>query len=244
MLSHLLSYRCCLCSAVGWCAKKRHSIFASIFSRKPSVNHVTVVIFLEFFTWGLVATILPEAIENYFGEDRMWLVVGLMQGIKGFLAFLMAPMIGALSDIWGRKMLLVLTVASTCLPLAFLLLENLWWHVFASILSGPFAVTFTIAFAYVSDVTPEGAPRNAAFGQVSATFAASMVISPAVGSFVDSIYGPYAVYAFSVFISVIDVVFILFLVPEVRQLFPRRSWHWFSRVELSAGALRYTAILD
>jgi hypothetical protein len=90
-----------------------------------------------------------------------------MQGLKGFFSFLTAPMVGALSDVWGRRVFLLVTVGATCLPLAFLLFDNLWWHVVATVLCGPFAVTFSIVFAYVSDVTDEHS-RSAAFGQVCA----------------------------------------------------------------------------
>jgi MFS family permease len=136
-----------------------------------------------------------------------------MQGLKGFLSFLTAPMIGALSDVWGRRVFLLVTVGATCLPLAFLLFSNLWWHVVASVLSGPFAVTFSIVFAYVSDVTDEHT-RSAAFGQVSATFAGSMVISPAVGSFIYTVYGRNAVFATSCVVATLDVIYILAVVPE------------------------------
>ena len=154
-------------------------------SGQSFVNHITVVIFLEFFAWGLVTAILPEvsslrgnnqptcsspltllqAIKQFFGVERMWLVLGLTQGLKGFLSFLSAPLLGAMSDKYGRKPFLLLTVACTCLPLPFLLLNNLWWHIVAVAVSGAFAVTFSIVFAYVSDVTTVE-ERSAAFGQV------------------------------------------------------------------------------
>jgi MFS family permease len=152
-------------------------------SGQSFVNHITVVIFLEFFAWGLVTAILPEvslcrftirymltqsivkAIKQFFGVERMWLVLGLTQGLKGFLSFLSAPLLGAMSDKYGRKPFLLLTVACTCLPLPFLLLNNLWWHIVAVAVSGAFAVTFSIVFAYVSDVTT-AEERSAAFGQV------------------------------------------------------------------------------
>ena len=96
----------------------------------------------------------------------MWLIMGFSQGIKGFLSFLAAPLLGALSDVHGRKTFLLLTVACTCIPIPFLLIHNLWWHVMAVAMSGACAVTFSIVFAYVSDVTNDH-ERSAAFGQVS-----------------------------------------------------------------------------
>eukprot|EP00049_Salpingoeca_infusionum_P009678 m.164609 g.164609 ORF g.164609 m.164609 type:complete len:527 (+) comp14403_c0_seq1:3098-4678(+) len=200
-------------------------------SAQGFVNYVTVVIFLEFFSWGLITTILPDAIEEFFGQGRMWLVVGLTQGLKGLLAFLSAPILGALSDAMGRRPFLLLTVISTCLPIPFLFLNNLWFHVIIVALSGAFAVTFSIVFAYVSDVTSES-ERSAAFGQVSATFAASLVISPALGSVLQLLYGTKLVYALSTIIAVADVLFIIFFVPEsltqhsLEQAEKRRPFSW------------------
>eukprot|EP00045_Choanoeca_perplexa_P009582 m.92690 g.92690 ORF g.92690 m.92690 type:complete len:531 (+) comp14956_c0_seq1:160-1752(+) len=188
-------------------------------SGQSFVNHITVVIFLEFFAWGLVTAILPEAIKQFFGVERMWLVLGLTQGLKGFLSFLSAPLLGAMSDKYGRKPFLLLTVACTCLPLPFLLLNNLWWHIVAVAVSGAFAVTFSIVFAYVSDVTTED-ERSAAFGQVSATFAASLVISPALGSVLVSLYGAGFVFFLSTIIAALDVVFIVLFLPESLYLEP------------------------
>ena len=93
------------------------------------------------------------------------MVLGMTQGIKGFFAFLSAPVLGALSDRNGRKYYLLLTVGATCAPLPFLLLDNMWFYVVVVALSGTCAVTFSIVFAYVSDVT-EMEDRSAAFGQV------------------------------------------------------------------------------
>ena len=74
-------------------------------------------------------------------------------------------------------------------------------------------MTFSIVFAYVSDITG-GPERSAAFGQVSATFAASMVLSPAVGSLLDDMYGNNAVFGVATLIAFIDVLYIIIYVPE------------------------------
>ena len=147
----------------------------------------------------------------------MWLVFGLTQGVKGLLSFLCAPVIGALSDVWGRKHFLLVTVACTCLPLPFLLIHNLWPYVIIVGLSGAFAVTFSVVFAYVSDITTE-ADRAAAYGQVTATFAASLVVSPALGSLIQAHYGNSAVYVVATAIAFIDVLFIAIYVPEVSRV--------------------------
>ncbi|KAG0423944.1 hypothetical protein HPB47_000304, partial [Ixodes persulcatus] len=104
----------------------------------------------------------------------------------GFLSFLSAPLVGALSDVWGRKFFLLVTVFFTCAPIP-LMLINTWWYFAMISMSGVFAVTFSVVFAYVADVTDEQ-DRSAAYGLVSATFAASLVTSPALGAYLGHMY--------------------------------------------------------
>merc|ERR1719322_379000 len=90
---------------------------------------------------------------------------------------------------------------------------NTWWY-FASIsISGAFAVTFSVVFAYVADVTEE-ADRSAAYGLVSATFAASLVTSPALGAYLEQMYNENMVVAVATIVAILDVLFIIVAVPE------------------------------
>lgn len=133
-------------------------------------------------------------------------------GVKGFLSFLSAPLIGALSDVWGRKFFLLVTVLFTCSPIPFMAINAYWYFAMIAV-SGLFAVTFSVAFAYVSDVTTES-ERSASFGLVSATFAASLITSPALGAYLSHLLGDTFVVFIATLIAIADVLYILFLVPE------------------------------
>ncbi|CAK1547524.1 unnamed protein product [Leptosia nina] len=178
---------------------------------EPSVFHALVVIFLEFFAWGLLTMPIISVLNATF-PDHTFLMNGLIMGIKGILSFLSAPLIGALSDVWGRKFFLLVTVFFTCAPIPLMTL-NTWWFFAMISLSGVFAVTFSIVFAYVADVTTE-AERSRAYGLVSATFAASMVISPALGAYLMNLYGEALVVVAATAVAVLDVFFIMVAVPE------------------------------
>lgn len=80
-------------------------------------------------------------------------------------------------------------------------------------ISGVFAVTFSVVFAYVADVTDES-ERSAAYGLVSATFAASLVTSPALGAYLGRVYSETLVVAIATAVALLDVFFILVAVPE------------------------------
>uniref|UniRef100_A0A8D0HKK5 Major facilitator superfamily domain containing 14A n=1 Tax=Sphenodon punctatus TaxID=8508 RepID=A0A8D0HKK5_SPHPU len=82
----------------------------------PSVYHAVIVIFLEFFAWGLLTAPTLVVLRETFPKHT-FLMNGLIQGVKGLLSFLSAPLIGALSDVWGRKSFLLLTVFFTCAPI-------------------------------------------------------------------------------------------------------------------------------
>lgn len=177
----------------------------------PSLYHALVVIFLEFFAWGLLTMPVISVLNTTF-PDHTFLMNGLIMGIKGILSFLSAPLVGALSDVCGRKLFLLVTVFFTCLPIPLMTINTFWFFAMISI-SGVFAVTFSVVFAYVADVTEEK-ERSFAYGLVSATFAASMVISPALGAYLMERWSMNVVVALATAVAILDVFFILVAVPE------------------------------
>ncbi|XP_068460405.1 hippocampus abundant transcript-like protein 1 isoform X1 [Clinocottus analis] len=178
---------------------------------RATVTHAVVVIFLEFFAWGLLTTPMLTVLHETFPQHT-FLMNGLVHGVKGFLSFLSAPLIGALSDIWGRKSFLLMTVFFTCAPIPFMRISP-WWYFALISVSGVFAVTFSVIFAYVADITEEH-ERSTAYGLVSATFAASLVTSPAIGAYLSAQYGDSLVVLVATVIAVADIAFVFFVVPE------------------------------
>ncbi|XP_063481665.1 hippocampus abundant transcript 1 protein isoform X1 [Symphalangus syndactylus] len=177
----------------------------------PSVYHAVIVIFLEFFAWGLLTAPTLVVLHETFPKHT-FLMNGLIQGVKGLLSFLSAPLIGALSDVWGRKSFLLLTVFFTCAPIPLMKISP-WWYFAVISVSGVFAVTFSVVFAYVADITQEH-ERSMAYGLVSATFAASLVTSPAIGAYLGRVYGDSLVVVLATAIALLDICFILVAVPE------------------------------
>uniref|UniRef100_A0A672MCH5 Major facilitator superfamily (MFS) profile domain-containing protein n=1 Tax=Sinocyclocheilus grahami TaxID=75366 RepID=A0A672MCH5_SINGR len=140
---------------------------------KPSVYHAVVVIFLEFFAWGLLTTPMLLVLHETFPKHT-FLINGLIQGVK---------------------------------------VRGVMWYFAMISVSGAFSVTFSVIFAYIADVT-DVRERSTAYGLVSATFAASLVTSPAIGAYLSASYGDNLVVLLATLIALADICFILLAVPE------------------------------
>ncbi|KHN77510.1 Hippocampus abundant transcript 1 protein [Toxocara canis] len=187
---------------------------------EASVHHALVVIFLEYFAWGLLTVPVINVLADTFPANK-FLMNGMILGVKGFLSFLSAPLVGALSDTWGRKSFLLLTVFCTCMPIPCLKISP-WWYFALFSISGLFSVTFSVVLAYVADITEKN-DRSAAYGLVSATFAASLVTSPALGAWISEAWGDEAVVLLATTVAALDVLFILVAVPESLPVHLRHS---------------------
>ncbi|OXB62850.1 hypothetical protein ASZ78_001324 [Callipepla squamata] len=151
---------------------------------RPSVYHAVVVIFLEFFAWGLLTTPMLTVLRETFSHHT-FLMNGLVQGVK---------------DVYKEQINEAM------------LMTFRWYFAMISV-SGIFSVTFSVIFAYVADVTQEH-ERITAYGQVSATFAASLVTSPAIGAYLSARHGDNLVVLVATLVAVVDICFILIVVPE------------------------------
>ncbi|UJR30225.1 hypothetical protein I4U23_017763 [Adineta vaga] len=195
---------------IKFTSKKQKLIKSGGFG-KPSVYHGLIVIFLEFFAWGLLTNPIISTLNRTF-PTHTFLMNGVIHGMKGLLTFLSSPLLGAYSDVWGRKSFLLLTVFFTCCPIPLMKFSPMWYFALISI-SGLFSVTFSVVYAYVADVTDEHS-RGAAYGLVTATFAASLITSPAIGAHLARLYSDNFIIALGTGVAVLDLLFIYFMVPE------------------------------
>ncbi|KAK0413685.1 hypothetical protein QR680_006942 [Steinernema hermaphroditum] len=208
------------------CGGRRTSRELNASGTTASLYHALVIIFLEYFAWGLLTVPVINVLAETFPANK-FLMNGLILGVKGILSFLSAPLIGSLSDTWGRKFFLLVTVFCTCMPIPCLKISP-WWYFTLFSLSGFFAVTFSVVLAYVADITDKS-ERSTACGLVSATFAASLVTSPALGAWLSEAYSDETVVLLATAIAVLDVLFIVFLVPEslppkLRHSYESMTW--------------------
>uniref|UniRef100_A0A671KFN8 Hippocampus abundant transcript 1 protein-like n=1 Tax=Sinocyclocheilus anshuiensis TaxID=1608454 RepID=A0A671KFN8_9TELE len=156
---------------------------------RAKVAHAVVVIFMEFFAWGLLTTPMLTVLHETFPQHT-FLMNGLVQGVKvNPVHLLLCSCMHLMSCNYNMCFFALMSV------------------------SGLFSVTFSVIFAYVADITEEH-ERSTAYGLVSATFAASLVTSPAIGAFLSLWYGDSLVVLLATIIAVADILFVLLVVPE------------------------------
>jgi DHA1 family tetracycline resistance protein-like MFS transporter len=149
---------------------------------RPGIAFILVVAALDVMSMGLVMPVLPTLIVQLTGSDSnagWW--TGVMVALWAAMQFLFSPVIGSLSDRFGRRSVILISTAGLAADWVLMALApNLWWLVVGRIIGGITSSSFTAVFAYMADITPpEGRAR--AYGLVGAAFSAGFVIGPALG---------------------------------------------------------------
>src|SRR5436305_9612360 len=126
-------------------------------NRHASVVFVLITLFIDMLGMGLVIPILPKLVQNLLGGDiaQASFVFGLLVSIYAVMQFVCAPLLGALSDRFGRRPVILLALAG--LGFDYVLLSvapNLWWLVVGRVVAGMLGATYTPAGAYIADVSP------------------------------------------------------------------------------------------
>lgn len=150
--------------------------------RKAAIAFILVTALLDVMSMGIVIPVLPRLIETLSGSDAaagLW--NGLFVALWAGMQFLCSPVIGSLSDRFGRRPVILLSVAGLALDYVLMALApSLWWLAFGRLLAGVTSSSFTSAFAYMADITPPD-QRARGYGLIGAAFSAGFVAGPLVG---------------------------------------------------------------
>lgn len=156
--------------------------------RVPALWMILIAAFLDMLAMGIVMPVLPGLIENLTGSlaaAGIW--TGVIGSLWALMQFICAPLIGGLSDSYGRRPVILISTAGLSLDwILMALAPNLWWLVVGRIIGGVTSASATALFSYMADVTPpEGRAR--AFGVLGAAISAGFVLGPAMGGVLGAI---------------------------------------------------------
>jgi DHA1 family tetracycline resistance protein-like MFS transporter len=150
--------------------------------RRAALGFIFVCVLLDMVALGVVIPVLPRLIQDFTGDAASAArYIGLFAAIWALMQFFASPVLGALSDRFGRRPVLLLSMAGLGLDyLVMALAPNLAWLFVGRVISGVTSATYSIANAYVADVTPPD-QRAARFGFLSVAFGIGFIAGPALG---------------------------------------------------------------
>ncbi len=205
-------------------------IAASPSARAPSrhaIYFVLITVLLDMIGFGLIIPVLPVLIESvgHMTLAEASLVGGWMFFAYSAAQFVFGPLMGNLSDRFGRRPLLLLAILG--LMLDYLLQSwapTLVWLYIGRAISGVCGASWIIANAYIADITtPED--RAKYYGMMGAAFGLGFVLGPALGGLLGE-YGPRVPFYFAAGISAANLIYGYFVLPETLDAAHRRPFEW------------------
>ena len=152
-------------------------------SHNKALGFIVVVVLIDAISFGIILPVMPSLIMSLSDVDlsEASRVGGYLMFTYAVIQFFSAPILGNLGDRFGRRPILLFSL--TALGLDYLLMglaPSLLWLFIARIVAGVASSTFSIAYAYVTDITPEE-KRAQRFGMVGAAFGGGFVLGPVIG---------------------------------------------------------------
>lgn len=198
---------------------------------------VLAVVYIDMLGIGLAYPILPKLIEQFErgNVSRASFIFGILAGAYALMQFLLAPALGALSDRYGRRPIILLSLLGMGINYVLLgLAPNLIWLAAGRLISGAMGASFSTANAYLADITPPE-KRAQSFGLIGAAFGFGFITGPILGGMLGAIDLHLPFLAAAV-LSFIDLLFTFFVLPESLDDAHRKPFS-FARAN-PIGALR------
>ena len=196
-------------------------------SFSPAIGFVLVTLLIDMIGFGIIIPVLPGLIQSMTGGS-----VSMAATYGGFLLvaysitqFLSSPVVGGLSDRFGRRPILLASLFGFTLDYLFLAFApSIGWLFVGRIIAGIMGASFTTAGAYIADVsTPENRAQN--FGMIGAVFGLGFIIGPLLGGFLGEI-GPRVPFFVTAALTALNFVYGWLFLPESLKPENRRAFDW------------------
>jgi DHA1 family tetracycline resistance protein-like MFS transporter len=189
---------------------------------------IFITILVDVIGLGVIIPVVPKLIEDLTGEGLSeasryggWLIFSFAA-----MQFLFSPIMGGLSDRYGRRPVLLLSLFGLGVDYIFhALAPTLFWLFVGRLIAGLFGASFTTATAYIADIsTPENRAQN--FGLIGAAFGLGFIIGPVIGGLAGAEFGPRAPFLVAAALSLLNVIYGFFVLPESLPVDKRRAFSW------------------
>jgi MFS transporter, DHA1 family, tetracycline resistance protein len=194
--------------------------------RKAAMLFIAIAVVIDMIAIGLILPVLPHIVGNFTpSKDAQTFWFGVMTFAFGAANFFGAPILGALSDQYGRRP--VLLIGFSGLALGFFVTAAataLWMIVVVRLFSGAMQANIAVANAYVADITPPE-DRARRFGVLGAMFGIGFILGPVLGGWLGAIDLRYP-FIVAGMLALINTLYGVFVLPESLPLDKRRAFDW------------------
>jgi DHA1 family tetracycline resistance protein-like MFS transporter len=194
-------------------------------TRRGGIAFILFTILLDTLGIGLIIPVAPRLVASFLNNDlaRASHYFGLLVSLFSLMQFLFAPVVGGLSDRFGRRSVILVSLLGAA---ASYLLSGfataLSWLFVGRIIAGMTAASFSAANAYVADITPPE-KRAQSFGMIGAAFGLGFILGPALGGALGDL-GLRVPYFVAAGLNFLNLIYGLFVLPESLRPEARRPF--------------------
>jgi len=195
--------------------------------RRAALVFIFITVVLDVLALGIIIPVLPALVVDFYGGDtaRAAEIYGLFGTVWALMQFFSSPVLGALSDRFGRRSVILFSNFGLGLDYVLMALApSVGWLFVGRVISGITGASFTTAGAYIADVTPPE-KRAAGFGLLNAAFGLGFVLGPAVGGLLGGVNPRLPFWVAAIF-TLLNAAYGLFVLPESLPAEHRAPFSW------------------
>ena len=195
-------------------------------THRAALAFIFVTAVLDIVAMGIIIPVLPRLIEDFVGSNAQAGVInGVFVALWAGMQFICSPVIGSLSDQYGRRPVILISCAGLALDYVLMAVApDLWWLALGRIIAGITSSSFTTVYAYMADITaPE--KRARAYGLIGAAFSFGFVLGPVLGGFLGE-FGTRVPFWFAAGLSTVAFLYGLLVLPESLPADKRMVFSW------------------
>ena len=196
-------------------------------SRKAAMRFIFVTPLIDVIGLGIVIPVFPELIGRLTGANishvSQW--GGWLTIVYAVMQFICAPIIGNMSDRYGRRPVLLVSLLGFSIDYLFMAFApTIWWLFLSRLIAGVTGASITTASAYIADVsTPQTRAQN--FGMLGAAFGLGFIIGPSLGGFLAE-FGLKVPFLSAAGLCLVNALYGYFVLPESLSPEHRRKFEW------------------
>lgn len=208
--------------------------------KKAAVGFIFITLLLDITGWGIILPVVPKLISELIQSDSSEAAIygGWLGFAYAFTQFVFSPIVGNLSDKYGRRPILLLSLFGFSIDYILLALApSITWLFVGRIIAGLTGASISTASAYIADVsTDENRTKN--FGLIGAAFGLGFIIGPVLGGLLGH-YGSRVPFYVAAALCLLNFLYGYFMLPESLAQSKRRSFDWKRANPI--GSLRFLA---